>query len=274
MAAGTAATGDRLAYSQPETKPRLDLWILDQLTLLAEAFGESGEKVSGQRLEIYVRALGDLPQTQLATGFSRALAELKFFPKVAELRDLACTGTKELRESGAQVAWHEVLNFLSKWGVDRRMHAVYGAPLKLGSRTEFAIRCVGGLDRINRAPDSEFGYLEHQFVEAWRSYDVAKALTFNELIAALDGEELKVERVLQTACMEPERRVLSPGRALPSAVPAKPRVYGGAPLSDENWQVRQAELRNQAAEAERRAAQIAAELATHGPTNEPATAAG
>lgn len=263
MLTETVATDGKPACLQPGNRPERELWLLDQLTLLAEAYGESGEKVSAQRLEIYVNALSDLSQAQLAVAFNRAVAELKFFPKVAELRDLAGASAKELRETGALVAWHEVLNVLSKWGVDRRCHAIYGPAPKLGSRTEFAIRCVGGLDRLNRAADTEFGYMEHQFIEAWQGYDAAKAVSFKELVTALDGENLHMERLLVTRRMEPEpqqARLDDAERCLPATVSPKPKLYGGAPLGDENWQARQAELRSQAAEAERRAAQIAAEF--------------
>lgn len=61
-------------------------WIVDQLTILAEAFGEA---LTEQRQEIYCTGLVDIPQSQLETAFRRARYELKWFPKLAELRELA-----------------------------------------------------------------------------------------------------------------------------------------------------------------------------------------
>src|SRR5258705_7035443 len=61
-------------------------WINDQLTILAEAFGET---LTEQRQEIYCSGLADIQQNQLETAFRRARYELKWFPKLAELRDLA-----------------------------------------------------------------------------------------------------------------------------------------------------------------------------------------
>ena len=49
-----------------------ELWLVDQLTVLAEALGECGEKVSPQRLQIYASDLADLDQRQLEIAFRRA----------------------------------------------------------------------------------------------------------------------------------------------------------------------------------------------------------
>jgi hypothetical protein len=61
-------------------------WINDQLTILAEAFGET---LTEQRQEIYCAGLADIQRDQLNNAFRRARYELKWFPKLAELRDLA-----------------------------------------------------------------------------------------------------------------------------------------------------------------------------------------
>lgn len=54
--------------------------------MLAEAFGEP---LTEQRQEIYYRGLAEIPQEQLRIAFRRARYELKWFPKLAELRELA-----------------------------------------------------------------------------------------------------------------------------------------------------------------------------------------
>jgi hypothetical protein len=61
-------------------------WINDQLTILAEAFGE---KLTEERQDIYCGSLADIQQKQLDIAFRRARCELKWFPKIAELRELA-----------------------------------------------------------------------------------------------------------------------------------------------------------------------------------------
>ena len=61
-------------------------WINDQLTILAEAFGE---RLTEERQEIYCAGLAGIQQDRLVAAFRRARYELKWFPKLAELRELA-----------------------------------------------------------------------------------------------------------------------------------------------------------------------------------------
>ncbi len=79
-------------------------WISDELTILAVAFGESP---SEQRQEIYCRGLADIQRDRLCVAFRRARYELKYFPKLAELRELAgasLAGRGDGR-SGPEEAW-------------------------------------------------------------------------------------------------------------------------------------------------------------------------
>jgi hypothetical protein len=46
-------------------------------------------ELSEARIDGYVRALSDLSEDQITFAFQRALATLKFFPQVAELRQFA-----------------------------------------------------------------------------------------------------------------------------------------------------------------------------------------
>ncbi len=61
-------------------------WLVDELTILGEAFGEV---LTAERQAIYARALSDIPKDQLHRAILTAVKELKWFPKVAELRELA-----------------------------------------------------------------------------------------------------------------------------------------------------------------------------------------
>lgn len=60
--------------------------MVDELTVLGEAFGEL---LTAERQAIYARALSDIPKDQLHRAILAAVKELKWFPKVAELRELA-----------------------------------------------------------------------------------------------------------------------------------------------------------------------------------------
>jgi hypothetical protein len=79
-------------------------WINDQLTILAEAFGET---LTDQRQEIYCGGLADIQRSQLGVAFRRARYELKWFPKLAELRELAVGSPSALNDGrpGPEEAW-------------------------------------------------------------------------------------------------------------------------------------------------------------------------
>jgi hypothetical protein len=79
-------------------------WINDQLTILAEAFGET---LTEQRQEIYCGGLADIDQSHLKLAFRTASYELKWFPKLAELRELAGALPDALNDNrpGPEEAW-------------------------------------------------------------------------------------------------------------------------------------------------------------------------
>jgi len=79
-------------------------WINDQLTIMGEAFGE---KWTEERQEIYCAGLADIGQGRLAVAFRRARYELKWFPKLAELRELAgaLSGGPRDDRPGPEEAW-------------------------------------------------------------------------------------------------------------------------------------------------------------------------
>ncbi len=79
-------------------------WLLTQVMALGEAFGES---LTAERQAIYARSLADMPIDQLSYAIGRAIKELKWFPKVAEIRELARTqyGALEDGRPGPEEAW-------------------------------------------------------------------------------------------------------------------------------------------------------------------------
>jgi len=79
-------------------------WLVDELTALGEAFGEG---LTAERQAIYVTALSDVPIDQLRQAIRAAIQELKWFPKVAELRELAGALPRTLNDGrpGAEEAW-------------------------------------------------------------------------------------------------------------------------------------------------------------------------
>jgi hypothetical protein len=87
--------------SEPETK-RIETWVSDQTTILAEAFEKS---ITSQRLKIYAKTLAPLGKERLQVAFGRALREKKFFPTVAELIELAGVDPAQDGRPGPEEAW-------------------------------------------------------------------------------------------------------------------------------------------------------------------------
>jgi hypothetical protein len=77
---------------------------VDEITALGEAFGEA---LTAERQAIYVTALADIPIDQLRQAIRAAIQDLKWFPKVAELRELAgaLSGTLNDGRPGPEEAW-------------------------------------------------------------------------------------------------------------------------------------------------------------------------
>src|SRR5215472_7360797 len=131
--------------SKPSTS--LSRWIAEQLTILAEAFKES---LTPQRIRIYAADLSDIPEEQLAIAFQRSRRELRFFPKIAEIRELAGVGHGQQQDAEAHAAWDELMKFVRKYvgndvyGNYGPEHGWYPRYPKLSDRVLDTVRRTGG----------------------------------------------------------------------------------------------------------------------------------
>jgi len=184
METTTEMETDKLACSQTEMPLDKELWLVDQLTVLAEALGECGEKVSPQRLQIYAGALADLDQRQLEIAFRRSLTELKFFPKISELRELAGVPKQEqCNEAEAYSAFQSVIRHLERNGIDAGVRP-------LTWRLQYAVRQCGGLATFNnRLADKTFPFLQRDFCEAYARAPIAE-ITSAQLSSSLGLKQL------------------------------------------------------------------------------------
>lgn len=66
-----------------------------------------GFDITVQQLEVYAEHLADISRERLAEAFWKATRELRFFPKIAELRELAgdLVGTSQDGRRGPEEAW-------------------------------------------------------------------------------------------------------------------------------------------------------------------------
>ena len=162
--------------SDSETALTILSWIFDQLTMLAEAFGET---LTEERMEIYARALADISRDRLHASFQRALRELTFFPKVAELRNLATASSDDGKKIEANAAWNFVNQYLQKWGAD--LLPIYSggsvttAP-PLDPRTQYALQRIGGLRALNQVELNKMPFMYRDFCEAYTLAPVAELM--------------------------------------------------------------------------------------------------
>src|SRR6516162_4880730 len=102
---------------EPKTETELTDWIMQQLTILELVFNEN---LTPEMKRIYAHDLADL-EDSLAKAFDRARCELKFFPKIAELRELAGVSAavrEEHDDVEARAAYQLVIHSLERNGVD------------------------------------------------------------------------------------------------------------------------------------------------------------
>jgi len=149
--------------------------------MLAEAFAEP---LTEERMEIYIRALADIQQDRLRISFQRALQELTWFPKVAELRNLAATPEDASKEDEVKVeadaAWTYVNDYLRQWGVDQLpLYSTGGQstqPPPLDPRTDYALRRIGGFQALHQMDINRMPFIYRDFCEAYAQAPLAERL--------------------------------------------------------------------------------------------------
>jgi hypothetical protein len=205
-------------------------WISDELMILAEAFGEP---LTEQRVEIYTSGLADIPQDRLQGAFRRARYELTWFPKLAELRNLAGLKPDDQKKVEADAAWNHVNEYLRKWGVDRL--PIYSGGNKataprLESRSEYALRRIGGLWALNQMGAESRPFMYRDFCEAYVLAPVAELMA-PQLLEQFGDRKLvgNVKQLTGALTMEQQ--------------PAAPEVLPPLSRVGEPSQERKAELR-------------------------------
>jgi hypothetical protein len=191
-------------------RPPLELqeWLIEQLGILAVAHGEP---ITPERLRLYADdLLCDLSKEQLQTALIRARRDLRFFPKIAELRDLAGMNAKETQQVEANAAWEYANRYLKRHGVVK--YDLEDRPA-LPPRIEYALRRIGGLWGLNQVTTESYPFKYKEFCEAYELAPVADffALQLEEKfpVKQLLGDsqlQLAVEKAHKQVSVQPTSR--------------------------------------------------------------------
>jgi hypothetical protein len=211
----TERSADKLTTWQPETQPSVILgWLVEQLTVLAEAMGET---MTAARLKIYAADLADIEGAALAVAFQRARRECRFFPKIAELRELAGVGRAEQQDAEARRAWDELTKFVRKYvGNDVHSnfcpeHGSYSNFPKLCDRILDTVRRTGGWKVYACMTDDDFPFMQKRFFAEYEAWSAVERIELPELISQMPQLHLVAKpmepRKVMPAPMVPQVRI-------------------------------------------------------------------
>jgi hypothetical protein len=173
--------------------PNLD-WVMDEIALLAVAFDV---EITSERLRIYAEDLADIAREQLSAAFRRARHELKFFPRIAELRELALGSAADNRDAEALRAWETATDFADTWVCSD----VYGRyvvdggcrteqPPQISERILHAVRACRGWRAFKcRTPENE-AFLRKDFLAAYQLAPTMDTVPLDRLLTVAPERNL------------------------------------------------------------------------------------
>lgn len=146
-------------------------WIVEQLTILGVTLDT---QLSAQRLVLYAQALSDIGRESLALAFVEAGKRCQFFPRPAELRELAVGKADDQQEVEAQGAWLWIQDFMRKFwhadiGIDRR------AP-NIPPAINYTLRIIGGFRALSQMEVGSEPFVQKAFVAAFRLAPMAELM--------------------------------------------------------------------------------------------------
>lgn len=119
-------------------------------------------------VRVYVALLADVPAEVLAGASIQHMAESKFFPAVAELREMALRlGRQDKDDPGGLEAWRQVLDEVRR-GVGHPQ--VFKSTTITDRKILDSVACVGGWRMLATSTDSEDIAHRARFVEAYNRY--------------------------------------------------------------------------------------------------------
>jgi|SRR5579863_7832640 len=236
----TEHNNGNLTISQPSTP--LFRWIGEQVTILAEAFGEP---MTPQRLKVYAGDLSDLDRRQLEQAFIRGRRELKFFPKIAELRSLAGKSQEQQQDAEARKAWDATMKFMEKY-VSNDVYGNFGPehgwyPRRyptLSERILATVRRTGGWKIYKCMSNDDFPFVQKRFFEEYTAWAAVEQIEEPKLLREIPQLQLD-KKTLRVRDLS----VLKEGNVERPAFKAKPIP---TPMTDTQIGDRREMLRQQA----------------------------
>lgn len=142
-------------------------------------------------MAIYSESLSDLADDQIRQSIGRAIRELKFFPRVAELRDLAGTSPKQERDAEARKAWDVLEAFVRKY-VGNSVYGEFGpehgwypkAFPQLSDRILDTVRRTGGWKVYKCMTDEDFPFVQKRFFEEFAAWTAVERVDLGHMITA------------------------------------------------------------------------------------------
>jgi hypothetical protein len=177
---------------KPQISPPLTLlsrWIAEQVTLLAEAMGGT---VTPVRLKIYAGDLADIGQSQLAVAFHRARRECRFFPKIAELRELAGASREQEQDGEVRKTWDVLQTFVRKY-VSNDVYGTYGPEHgwypktfpQLSDHILDTVRRSGGWKTYKCMTDEDFPFVQKRFFEEFLAWTAVERVDLGHMLTAV-----------------------------------------------------------------------------------------
>lgn len=181
--------------------------------------------VTDTTAQVYESALADIPESDLRRALNLTLDRVKFWPTPAHIREQLEQANSAHRKSAAEAAWHLVRQRFEEWHYDPGMDGGPWAPVMqsfrppegyrgrvveyaggflvypepLPAAVEYAVRHVGGWDRLKALDDKA-----HDFVRR----DFCAAVEHAETAQLGPGESEARERIHGGFDVDGERRAL------------------------------------------------------------------
>jgi hypothetical protein len=199
-----------------------------------------GEPMTAVRLKIYAADLADLSPSQLQTAFTRARRESQFFPKIAQLRELAGEASKQRQDAECRKAWDTLQTFVRRY-VGNDVFDNYGPEHgwypktfpHLSDRIVDSVRRSGGWKTYKCMTDEDFPFVQKRFFDEYNAWTAIERVDAGHMLTAA------VLQVKQLAAAKTEHRQ-QPSR--PTFIP-KPIPL---PMTDAQFRDRREMLRQQA----------------------------